>query len=470
MKFRRAAVSVLMLALLLSLVPASFAEEPGLPAEDAPEAAGESPADVPVPAEEASGADIPGDVSGEAAGAAENAYTVTLPPEDGEPLFTNEELETRLAEEILYDRTPAGTYACHDTSSLTEEETGLYDDLLVFVRDLAQKGGSSSIELNSSDNEYLSGFGNDVHSEALSKMLSTVCFKLRREYPEYFYWADALLQYSAGIGSNGQCLFVTVSFLVDEQYRDGGDEYCVDASKMARAKRAKDNAADYARQIRESGKNDWDMIIAAAEKISDLTDYNSEATDKHYSGGCDPWTIVNVFAGEGENKVVCEGYAKSFQYLFDLIFPDGRQQCFCVTNENHMWNIVRFNGESYFTDVTYYDGNFDTIMIAPKNGKVKTVEPGKVYTVLDADETRTYDGHTLSCLGPGVLTLAEKDSEPGGEGGSADLNGDSRTDTEDAVVLMKKLTSGESDAGTDINRDGITDILDLIALMQIISL
>ena len=45
----------------------------------------------------------------------------------------------------------------------------------------------------------------------------------------------------------------------------------------------------------------------------------------------DPWQLVYVFDGDPSTNVVCEGYAKAFQYLCDLTRFDGDVTCRTVS-------------------------------------------------------------------------------------------------------------------------------------------
>ena len=58
--------------------------------------------------------------------------------------------------------------------------------------------------------------------------------------------------------------------------------------------------------------------------------------------------------------MICEGYAKAFQYLMDhSTFSDSTIRCKTVTGsgngEDHMWNIVTIGNSNYLTDITWYD-------------------------------------------------------------------------------------------------------------------
>src|SRR5699024_4822589 len=75
----------------------------------------------------------------------------------------------------------------------------------------------------------------------------------------------------------------------------------------------------------------------------------------------DAWQIIYVFDQDPETKVVCEAYAKAFQYLCDQTeFDDQKIECCTVSGTMngivHMWNIVTMpDGKNYIVDPTNCD-------------------------------------------------------------------------------------------------------------------
>ena len=132
--------------------------------------------------------------------------------------------------------------------------------------------------------------------------------------------------------------------------------------------------------------------------------------------------LIWVFDGNPSTKVVCEGYAKAFQYLCDLSVFESGTVCYTVTgvmgdgvnSENHMWNIVTLNGENYLVDVTNCDtggvGSDGSLFLAkPKSGTVKTG-----YTFLNSKKRSVmyaYDSDSKSLLGKSILKLNDEKDE-----------------------------------------------------------
>ena len=66
--------------------------------------------------------------------------------------------------------------------------------------------------------------------------------------------------------------------------------------------------------------------------------------------------MISVFDGNPDTNVVCQGYARAFQYLMDhSVFSDKTVRSRIVSSSTHAWNVVTIGGKNYFLDVTWYD-------------------------------------------------------------------------------------------------------------------
>lgn len=81
-------------------------------------------------------------------------------------------------------------------------------------------------------------------------------------------------------------------------------------------------------------------------------------------------------------KALCEGYSKAFMYLAQSVGVN----CVCVTNSDHMWNMVEIDGVWYHVDVTWDD---------PVGGDG---EP--YYDYFLVSDSVIYEDHKLSCPFP----------------------------------------------------------------------
>ncbi len=121
------------------------------------------------------------------------------------------------------------------------------------------------------------------------------------------------------------------------------------------------NAASNAAVVldRYRGLDDYEMLKGYRDEIRSLTSYNGPAGRGEYQFSYgNPWQLVWVFDGDPDTTVVCEGYAKAFQYLVEqggstaeAISVQGYLNEISA-NRAHMWNIVSMDGHNYLVDVT----------------------------------------------------------------------------------------------------------------------
>ena len=155
-------------------------------------------------------------------------------------------------------------------------------------------------------------------------------------------------------------------------------EYEVDTGYGESVRAAAQNAEQILNQAAEM--DDYGKLCYFRDAICNLTDYNHEAVgDKVYG---DPWQLVWVFDGKPNTKVVCEGYAKAFQYLAGMATTEAT--AISVQGQipagAHMWNIVATHGHNYLVDLTNQDSGYDLFM--------------KGYTTGNTDTGYTVDGGT----------------------------------------------------------------------------
>lgn len=291
---------------------------------------------------------------------------------------------------------------------LSEDAQRVYDALAKRIEEIASGDGVSSLiavpltELGftitySSDYQlYEIGLKNSPGTAVTSAMLNSMIgssdwpaiFRaLLADMPYELYWLDKTK--GAGLYEEEKLEYYSLSetahdivhlvnqenvyyyFFISQDYatKKSGDEYDLFKPNITLTKAAAE-AAQYAKTIvnDNSGNSDYEKIKAYKEKICELVDYNNVAASN--SGTTpygDPWQLICVFDRDTETKVVCEGYAKAFQYLCDLTnFTSNQIQCYAVTGTmnggtgagNHMWNVVTMDdGKNYLVDVTNCDGN-----------------------------------------------------------------------------------------------------------------
>lgn len=218
---------------------------------------------------------------------------------------------------------------------------------------------------------------------------------LLHDCPYEMYWQDKTkgFRYSASrrsTFSEGKCTQVTItsmeiSFQVSENYQPAGylaESPTVDTTIAQTAAAAAAYAQTIVQEAAELG--DYEKLMYYKEKICELVSYDDAAADSgNFTQDNDPWQLIHIFDRNPETNVVCEGYSKAFQYLFDLsVFSDPLAACYTVTGTlaggtgsgGHMWNIVTLQGGNYLVDVTNSDegtiGSDGSLFLAGTDTKV----------------------------------------------------------------------------------------------------
>ncbi len=221
---------------------------------------------------------------------------------------------------------------------------------------------------------------------------------------------------------------VTYSFSVAAEYQDTAakePEYTVNADLSRTAIKAAERAQEIVNKYADS--SDFEKLDAYRQEICNLTSYNHEAADNPAVKYGNPWQLIWVFDGVEETSVVCEGYAKAFQYLCDLTdYQNSNVACYTVTGimeggtgaGGHMWNIVTMDdGKNYLADITNCDtgsiGAEDKLFLAAADKA-----GGGAYAVTIEGETVSYryDGDMADMYGS-ILQISGSEYEPGSSSG-----------------------------------------------------
>ena len=167
-------------------------------------------------------------------------------------------------------------------------------------------------------------------------------------------------------------LLVSLDYAVRNLAEDGTVSYsrkAVDTGYGESVRMAAENAAEILAKY--SGKSDEEKLYGYRNAICSLADYNYEVNKDTPYG--DPWQIVWVFDGKPNTRVVCEGYAKAFQYLCEL----GTESAEAISVQGaipaglHMWNIVTIGKRNYLADLTNYDIGLDLFLKGYSDGDVE---------------------------------------------------------------------------------------------------
>lgn len=243
---------------------------------------------------------------------------------------------------------------------------------------------------------------------------------LMYNYPYEMYWYDKdpfdhTSPYTYGLGSvrsssSGYYFSfdnceVRLSLRVAQEFAaDAGDGKIYNFITKSGMATAAVNAASRARSIVNkyaSTATNYEKLDGYRKEICNLVSYNDAAWNngqpqRPYGN---PWQLVWVFDGDSKTDVVCEGYAKAFQYLCDQTVFQGDVSCISVSGqmndgsgfEGHMWNLVRMpDGKSYLADITVCDSlSFKSLFMVGYSSKPSSSR----YVFNTSSKSFTYQYH-----------------------------------------------------------------------------
>ncbi len=362
--------------------------------------------------------------------------TGTLEESMMEELPSNEDLFAGYVEQAMYGEDGIALYANYGEQSLTGIDRAVYRCLKRRVQEVAAGNRASTIfEIPYAELEQEGGSSDKVTYVSMYRVLKV----LMRDCPYELYWFDTTKSFAYG----GVWGTFQVHLQVSADYQNG-DSYTVNSAKLGTVRTAVARAKQIVSEC--SGLGDYEKLQAYKNRICDLTSYNYLAANTNQAYG-DPWQLIYVFDGNPETKVVCEGYAKAFQYLCDLSSFRSNIICYTMTGvmmengqngQGHMWNIVHMNdGKNYLVDVTNCDDmpeQYSNILFlaGTSNGSRSSG-----YTFhLWSDLTYTYD-NSNGLYGDDVLVLASESYDPqkssssgsSGNQGNTGSSGDQGTST-----------------------------------------
>lgn len=347
-----------------------------------------------------------------------------------------------------FDREICGGISTFGTAAgdrLSGLERAVYDDLKAKVTETANGTRSSTVFAVSADLSSLRwtkeelGVGAIISDGSITDAAKTAAeeaFKqsvdvkkllncLLADCPCELYWFDKTagiaIQYGTSYSSvSVSVTSLTVSFSVAQPYAGSGS-YTANTSKTGATSTAVANAK--AIVSANVSRTDREKLEAYRAKICELVSYNSSAAGGGTAYG-DPWQLIYVFDGNSSTNVVCEGYAKAFQYLCDLSAFSGDVTCYTVTGTmsggtgagDHMWNVVKLEGKNLLADVTNCDSGaigadtrlFLVAAAGTDSGRTHT------FTIGSASVVYTYDESQKDLFCSGYLALTPDSSSETG--------------------------------------------------------
>ncbi len=371
------------------------------------------------------------------------AEAIVVSAEDiSSDLPDNDELFAGYVEKLFYGDDGIETYGNVGEERLEGLDRNFYRELKKAVEKIASgKENATQIKIALSDLGITQtkwtfselgvtslGDGKEKVYEKIFPNLDIVLKYLLVDCPYELYWYDKTNGTSLAlitVYSDGKNIWIndkeiSINMPVAAGYQ-GNNLYSTNSSKIQSAQNAVSNAQKIVNLYKN--KDDYEKLHAYLVAIKNLTSYNHNAAAGGTSFG-DPWQLIYVFDNDENTKVVCEGYAKAFQYLCDLsTFEDDRITCYTVTGDMrekgsskpgpHMWNIVTMeNGKNYLVDVTNCD---DSSVGAPEQlflagSSSGSVGSGYIFSV-SKDMLYQYDNNMQDMYGD-ILTLAPSSYMP----------------------------------------------------------
>lgn len=346
---------------------------------------------------------------------------------------SNDELFELHFEREIYGMGDISTFGTAARDNLTPRQQKLYDYFKINLQRVAN-GATAQAYFSIQGAQTLMDMGYpaianyrgqaqlDMAREAFKSQLfddfHIVCTAIRFDCPYDLYWHSGSMRISYE-GSHTSSIYyantVTLTFDVDPKYRASYYDELLPTVNTA-ITNASSMVTQTARQIvsKYAWATDYDKLKGYKNEICNMVSYDHDAandTTGFYDGGA--WDLIYVFDNNAYTNVVCEGYAKAFQYLCDLtVFNSDKIECRTVNgyaNGPHRWNIVTMeDGWNYLVDVT----NSDTGMSGQYGDLFLTAKAS--YDAYNKTYTFHYRNHTLSYIyndglpyAPEELLLAE---------------------------------------------------------------
>ena len=140
----------------------------------------------------------------------------------------------------------------------------------------------------------------------------------------------------------------------------------------------------------EYGLDDFSLELLAHNYIIDRCKYDDDVKDSD-----DDYLAFTPYGAIVNGNAVCEGYAKAFGYLLSQLGIESKGIVGKGSQELHMWNAVKIEGNWYYTDISWDDGKeysrYDYFNITESQLK-KDHTISKVYSKCSSDEVNGTNG------------------------------------------------------------------------------
>ena len=307
-------------------------------------------------------------------------------------------------------------------SDLTSIEQPMYNHLVSELERIISQGGATEITFDGLQFDTDDISGDKVNAGILWDDIYT-CVSFN--HPELLFFEEINPDDEDASDMTVGPTSFSVKIGVDKKYR-GSDEYTLSTNAASIASSAKSTAD--AVISKNSNKGTYDTIKAYADWIADNVSYDHSAARLSASEITDnsPWNAISVFDNDSSTNVVCEGYAKAFQYLMDntprfvsagitskivtSTVPVTNGSSSAVSGSSigaddettgHMWNVVTIAEKNDLVDVTWYD----TDSAVPY--RTKYLLGGEEAAESDTSGLHEYDSDTTGFYSYDELELSE---------------------------------------------------------------
>ena len=164
------------------------------------------------------------------------------------------------------------------------------------------------------------------------------------DHPE-FYWLQSAYSIT------GTTLIVLVDELYDTKAERTAIQTAIGGGNSERTKLI---------QAYNTGKDDYEKMLLLHNKIIEDVTYAYKGNTKTPETASWAHSVVGVLTesyldSNGNHQVVCEGYAKTFQYILNIVGTPNVYVIGTSKGEGHAWNIVKVGTDWYNMDLTWDD-------------------------------------------------------------------------------------------------------------------
>ncbi len=337
---------------------------------------------------------------------------------DGGALPDSDDLFAEYVDRIFYGDYSISTIANYGERFLDERGLAIYSQLKEMITEVASGNRTSTAfdldttALTWTAEELGTTSTDDVRTAVNARFSETIhnVFEcLLVDCPYELYWFDKtagmLSEYnikytssSDGTLKAGSVSDLTVTFRVASAYQGSGNT-TVDTGKTSAAQTAASNAQSIVAKY-ASCSDDREKAESYKDAICALVSYDDSAANNSGTPYGDSWQLIYVFDGDSSTNVVCEGYAKAFQYLCDMGLDDSTSYIVSgtLTGANgtggHMWNVLNLEGCNFLVDVT----NSDTGTAGANGGLFLVDDTAATYVNEGVEYRFTVNGTTLAYI------------------------------------------------------------------------